>query len=563
MNLIKWFIAILVVFPWPAGAQSRSEMVFNVLGLHPHDESIQADPAEHLKCASTLLFQRKNDRTKSEPKHELFLSLLNSRPVLPYSRKSVQGNFRIHFDTAASSVNTPALLSPQGGRIPYSHQMYIDSVATIFEHVRSILIDGLGYDAPPADADPSGPEYDVYILNQGYYGLTNTENGTQLNAQDPIRYPSWIEIDNDFLGFPTSGLDGLRVTAAHEYHHAIQLGAYGVWFNRPNYDFFFNELTSTWMEDVVYDDINDYLYYLPSFFYRFRDFLGRTFEFTLYNTAVQGYERAVWAHYLERKYGSTLMRRIWEGSRTNHILRAMDDLFVLNGTSLREEFNQFSVWNYFTGERADSMRFYREGHLYPLYSLNGGFPYGQSVVFSSSAYSLSAQMLGVVDGTDTTVVILSNNEARQLQSLPAILSNYEFERGTKPGSNHILDIGNGRSLSFNSPVNGIWAVMLPKSGLFDDRQTAPAPSPWVWASHKELLIPVSTLGGTAVRIRLISSDLETVHDGYYSIEYRGSVNRNVVSVSQSELSDKVSTGIYFLQSESESKRNQWKIAIIR
>jgi len=91
-------------------------------------------------------------------------------------------------------------------------------------------------------------------------------SGTQI----PERWTSDIDIDNDFIGskYNAKGIQALRVTAAHEFHHAIQYG-YGWWGERYPY-----ELTSTWMEDVVYTDVNDYYQYLPDYFVdSMRDFI--------------------------------------------------------------------------------------------------------------------------------------------------------------------------------------------------------------------------------------------------------------------------------------------------
>jgi len=53
------------------------------------------------------------------------------------------------------------------------------------------------------------------------YGQTTSENNVGLS-----RWTSYIEIDNDFIGFYTIGINAARVTAAHEFHHAIQMGNY-------------------------------------------------------------------------------------------------------------------------------------------------------------------------------------------------------------------------------------------------------------------------------------------------------------------------------------------------
>jgi len=74
-----------------------------------------------------------------------------------------------------------------------------------------------------------------------------------ISGTQPERYSSNIDINNDFIGssFFTKGIQALRVTAAHEFHHAIQFG-YGWWGSDERYAY---ELTSTWMEDVVYTDV--------------------------------------------------------------------------------------------------------------------------------------------------------------------------------------------------------------------------------------------------------------------------------------------------------------------
>ena len=59
-------------------------------------------------------------------------------------------------------------------------------------------------------------------------------------------------LDNDYARqYGTAPIDALRVTAAHEFFHAIQF-AYDV-----GEDLWFMEGSATWVEDEVYDAIND------------------------------------------------------------------------------------------------------------------------------------------------------------------------------------------------------------------------------------------------------------------------------------------------------------------
>ena len=106
--------------------------------------------------------------------------------------------------------------------------------------------------------------YNIYfgLLKDGfyeYYGLTVPID--DIPSIPGINYTSYMEVHKDFAGFPSEGLSGLKVTAAHEFHHAIQFC-----YNVRNGDKFFWEMTSTWIEDFIYPEINDYYQYLPYFF---------------------------------------------------------------------------------------------------------------------------------------------------------------------------------------------------------------------------------------------------------------------------------------------------------
>ena len=67
----------------------------------------------------------------------------------------------------------------------------------------------------------------------------------------------------DIAIFLTKGINAARVTVAHEFHHAIQLGNYSY----RDSDLFFYELTSTSMEEFVFNSVNDYYNYLTDYFY--------------------------------------------------------------------------------------------------------------------------------------------------------------------------------------------------------------------------------------------------------------------------------------------------------
>ena len=66
-------------------------------------------------------------------------------------------------------------------------------------------------------------------------------------------------LDNDYAAdeFPTNTpIENLQVTIAHEYFHAVQFG-YDI-----AEDPWFLEATAAWVEDIMYDRVDDNLQYL-------------------------------------------------------------------------------------------------------------------------------------------------------------------------------------------------------------------------------------------------------------------------------------------------------------
>lgn len=199
--------------------------------------------------------------------------LLEVRPQLPEHADSPDGRFRVHYSRVGVDAVPPEDVNANG--MPDYVEDAIESLLLAYR----VFIDTLGYPPPPADGNAGGSNaIDVYLRDlskagqrgTGLYGTTIPE--TQISQQTPPRYTSWIEIDNDFSpadrnadGLPvyaTTGTDGLRVTCAHELHHTIQIGIYGI----ASQQLMVYELTSTWMEMRVQPSIPDWITYASKFF---------------------------------------------------------------------------------------------------------------------------------------------------------------------------------------------------------------------------------------------------------------------------------------------------------
>lgn len=340
-------------------------------GLH-----IQVSDYEPRTCATLILEQVRQNLQDFSPEQQRLFKSLFQRPELPESYVSSSGAFKIHY-TRSGIDAVPAADADQNG-VPD----FVEETAAAYELSFEVQVNELGYDAPPDDDGTDGPEYDVYIQDLGpsFYGYTQGEAGVPETPQRDLR--SYIVIDNDFEdGHFTPGIDGSRVTAAHEYFHAVQFG-YRT-FNNSDEPFYY-EMCSVWMEDVLYDDINDYYQYLPSYFRK------TNVPFNKFDLS-RSFGQAVWNHFIVKKYDrADMIRTSWELMRaeTSAMAAIQESLSRIGGT-FSNDFVEFGFWNYFTGSRADSIRFYKESAAYSEVLIDDAFLFTADTTVIDSSLSLT------------------------------------------------------------------------------------------------------------------------------------------------------------------------------
>ena len=139
---------------------------------------------------------------------------------------------------------------------------YVDEVLRELTTVHDTYL-AAGYRAPLPDDTLGGDErFDVYladIASRGAYGYCAsdqpTPGGDRGREAGDDRW-AYCVLDNDYAEFAGSPLENLRVTAAHEYFHAVQF-AYDAFEDQ-----WFLEATATWAEDEVFDGIDDNVQFL-------------------------------------------------------------------------------------------------------------------------------------------------------------------------------------------------------------------------------------------------------------------------------------------------------------
>jgi len=271
-------------------------------------------------------------------------------------------HFRIHYDTSG----THAVLS----------QAYLDAIVVAVENVWDVEIDDLGFREPPSDGnDPDGgggsAHYDFYLQNlSGIYGYCQpTYYAPGGPANDAT---SFCVIDNDYAGFGYANPeDPMKVTVAHEFCHGLQ-AAHDV-----NEELWYKECTSVWAEEMVYDSVNDYTQYCQSFF----SSLWRPLEYDDNNVRIYG--SFVWNMFLSERISPSVVVDNWWQMEVSGEYTAMNAVLMTYGTSLEEEFHEFSVWNFFTNARDDGAHYEEAVFLplatmqrtYSMYPITAGVPF--------------------------------------------------------------------------------------------------------------------------------------------------------------------------------------------
>ncbi|NKB68947.1 MAG: hypothetical protein GKR89_17915 [Candidatus Latescibacteria bacterium] len=288
-----------------------------------------------------------------DPRHTQALAKILDRPSLDFDYISPTGKFRIHYTLNGRNAVDPADADANG--IPD----YIDQVAATMDDVWRLQIDTLGYRPPPVDNGlGGGDEQDIYIkdLSVGttVYGWAFPDGNGDVSS-------TYNELDNNYTDsgyIQTRGLDAMRVTAAHEFFHAIQFGYYqgrdGIWWQ---------EASATWMEEVAYPEIDDYLQYLSAVLSTPENALNG------FSSGLFIYGASIFAHFLDQRFERDLIRAIWEemgDSRSAGLENFDRPIRRLNPGGLALAASEYGVWNYFTGSRHVPDRFYAEGDKYPL-----------------------------------------------------------------------------------------------------------------------------------------------------------------------------------------------------
>ncbi|GAB1350835.1 hypothetical protein MASR1M107_30500 [Ignavibacteriales bacterium] len=544
-TLMRNIFLIVAFSPFLLFSQDRPNLdsIFTVYAsLRTTSEVLGPKPLKDHKCGLPSLAPLINFKSELKPEQRSFVQNITARPVLDTSIVSPRKLFRIHYNK--SGVQKPA----------YS----VDSLAIALDSAYEFEITFLKYPPPPSDDNAGGDSlYDIYIVSfQYFYGETIPETKVSPFLE---QYSSYIKIDNDFSGFYTTGLAAAKVTAAHEFHHAIQMGNYILRYS----DSFFHELVSTSMEEFVFPQVNDYIAYLPDYFE------NPELSFSKYS----GYELAPFSLMLKERFGYDIIKRQWELTIKDRAVKAIANSLIEVGSSAVEEFNNFGIWNYFTSYRAVSGKYYTDSRNFPLMlnSMKSEMA-GNKVDISLRAHPLTNNSLMITNSQngikDTIVTIVTDYSLDKWGDSPDAYLDYSYGFYNFQADGSSLLFGNYYDKFGKNPTNSGKTTTIINNFVVN-RGDQPGnndgdayPSPFIYGKNREDVIyfPFKFLQNTTALFNLYNVAGDLVYNGE---EPSWGVLRNLLKWRvQNNLGGKLASGVYIYIIKIDGQQKTGKITII-
>lgn len=218
----------------------------------------------------------------------------------------------------------------------------------------------MGYPAPAADGRRGGDrKLDVYLKNigsRGIYGYCAPEKrvGTR-----PVRSTAYCVLDNDFSRreFKQTPIRSLKATAAHEFFHAVQ-------FNMDvREDSWMMESTATWMEERIFDNVNDNRQYL-----KMSQLNSPQVPLDSFDDAGHQYASWLFWEFLSARYNPRFVRKVWARAAkpgVNSTTALQRELAARKSSLPQALSDQLAATRY-------PAKFWPEGKRYARYRASGG-----------------------------------------------------------------------------------------------------------------------------------------------------------------------------------------------
>jgi len=382
-------------------------------------------------------------------------------------------------------------------------------------------------------------------------------------------------IDNDFspldsMELPTgkkkqtyyeTGISAMKITAAHEFHHAVQL-VYG----EDQTTFSLNEFSSTYMEYRLFPNTVDYIQFVKSLFANLTRY---TFGDGNYEN---GYRYAIFGQYMHKQYGDEALRRMWELiGKGNTGFAALDMVFQEHQSSLPKEWQHFVPWLYYTGHRSIEGQYFKQAKIFPQ------LKFFIDTVFSSPSFSTSEALKSFeirafrcrlapedpAKTNDTLDIIIASDDLKGAvaqsgndRTMPyTILCTESFLDGSKQiGTNKFY-------YSFFADSGHVVDSLFINRGYITNLINFCYPNPFRRDFYSEMMFPapVNAGLGESVVLRVFNSAMQAVYESKMMID----VDNGNKIVPMKIIPDVITEGIYIFSVEWKNDILYGKFTVIK
>ena len=491
------------------------------------------------------------------------------------------GNFRIHYTTIGRNAVSGA--DNNANNIPD----YIENVSNILNFVAQKIRDEMGFFLPPGDGHYSNEydnggsnHFDIYVrqLSSNYYGYTQFEqyaqgNGDNENTSEIIEknaITSYLTIRNNYVNFnQNSEIENIQVTIAHEYFHSVQIGYDGwekVWLL---------EATAAWMEDKLFDDVNDIYQYMKDWFrYPYR---------SLDDSGNHHYGSFIFFEYIEQHMGGKdLIRNIFEFSVQNDSYNkdgshlAINKALSQNGYTFKQALNAMSVANLImSSESSAGIYRYQDASEYPvdgptIYKTINFQSGVQSFVESTRLNRFGSQYIKIISKDPILVDLKNINGSNEDLQLNAILKKNDHSYLVISNQSINIDPTDLKSIHLSivskDTLNPDWSYGLTfKDGKRGTDANLPISfnlsNPYPNPFNTDISLSITVLEEISLKIDIINISgrrVKTLHQGELSPAnyiYRWNA--------KDETGALVSSGVYFIKADDGSNQEWIPITLVK
>ncbi|RPI99429.1 MAG: hypothetical protein EHM39_06540, partial [Chloroflexi bacterium] len=231
---------------------------------------------------------------------------------------------------------------------------WVEDVGDTMETIWRVEIDRLNWPAPLPDRGEGGDtRFDVYLMelfskNLGGYvspdGGFVGDNPNTSRREQAAAY-GYMVLDNDYIDpSPPAGLrvwpalDWLRIIAAHEFNHVLQISITGVHSMHWWY-----EATANWMETQVFPDLPDNLRSAGAVFKSPDTCIMRYGGVDRVESGLHWYGMWVFNQLLSEKYGPGMVLDIWYRMGDGGGYIPFDEAFAERNVTFEDVMRQFAV----------------------------------------------------------------------------------------------------------------------------------------------------------------------------------------------------------------------------